>query len=62
MQLYKWEQENKQILKIELIIFTMILSILLILMRGYSKLIKNHTKTLIFTILDMSRSKKLVIV
>ena len=42
--------------------FTMILLILKILIQSYWRLIKNHTKTLIFLILDMSQRKKLVIV
>ena len=46
--------------KIELIIFTMILSTLKILMQGYYKLIKNHIRTSM--ILDISQRKKLVIV
>ena len=37
----------------------MILLILKILMQGYQKLIKNHAKTLIFTILDILQRKKI---
>ena len=44
----KWKQQNKQILKIELNIFRMILLILKILNQTCYKLTKNHTKTLIF--------------
>ena len=50
------------IVKIELIIFTTTLLILQTLMQGCEQLTKNHTKTLVFTILDILQLKKLMTV
>ena len=58
----KWEKYKKQTLKIELIIFTMTLSISKNLNQICYKLTKNHTKTSIFATLDISQLKKLMIV
>ena len=58
----KWEKYNKQTLKIELIIFTMTLSISKNLNQLCYKLTKNHTKASIFATLDISQLKKLMIV
>ena len=62
IQNIKWKKSNKFTLKIELIIFTIPLSISKILMQSYYKLTKNHTKTLAFTTLGISQRKKLMIV
>ena len=51
--------EVKQILKIELIIFTTT-SISKILSQTCYKLTENHTKTLVFTTLDILQLKKLM--
>ena len=51
---------KKYTLKIELIIFTVTLSISKLLMQDYWKLTKNHTKTLVFTTLGISQRKKLI--
>ena len=50
----KCEKSNKLTLKIELIVITTTLSISKILMKGFYKLTKNHTKTLAFTTLGIS--------